>query len=97
MDGKSIRIVAKAKPIDPALYENYLSNVTVKTSTVQGVPFTIVDGSDFSYVKFRDVVLREAVEKYYQIPSILPVLDCPYARKYGFEKECRLGDLGLFQ
>jgi hypothetical protein len=57
---------------------------------VKGVPFTIVDGANFNYSKFRDVVLREAVEKYYQIPSVLPVLDCPFARKYGFEAQCGL-------
>jgi hypothetical protein len=96
MDGKPIRIVAKAKPIDPALYSDYLSDVKVGSAVVQGVPFTIVDGTNFNYAKFRDVVLREAVQKYYQIPSALPVLDCPFARKYGFEEECRLGDLGIF-
>lgn len=96
MDGKPIRIVAKAKPIDPALYSAYLSDVAVRSVVVQGVPFTVVDGTDFNYAKFRDVVIREAVEKYYQIPSALPVLDCPFARKYGFEEECRLGDLGIF-
>lgn len=90
MDGKSIRIVAKAKPIDPGLYSAYLSNTRVSNVVVQGVPFTIVDGSDFNYQRFRDVVLREAVDKYYQIPTILPVLDCPFARKYGFEAECRI-------
>lgn len=94
MDGKPIRIVAKAKPIDPALYSAYLSNVSVRTQVIAGVPFTIVDGQNFDYSKFRDVVLREAVQRYYQIPSALPVLDCPFARKYGFESECRLGDLG---
>jgi len=96
MDGKPIRIVAKAKPIDPALYSDYLSDVKVRSAVVQGVPFTIVDGTNFNYAKFRNVVLREAVQKYYQIPSALPVLDCPFARKYGFEEECRLGDLGVF-
>lgn len=96
MAGKPIRIVAKAKPIEPALYSAYLSNTTVRSVVVQGVPFTIVDGTNFNYGKFRDVVLREAVEKYYQIPSALPVLDCPFARKYGFEEECRPGDLGIF-
>ncbi|MCR2746313.1 ArnT family glycosyltransferase [Limnobacter parvus] len=97
MNGKPIRIVAKAKPIDAALYSDYLSDVRVQTRDIQGVPFTIVDGTNFNYEQFRNVVLREAVEKYYQIPSVLPVLDCPFARKYGFEEECRVGDLGLFK
>lgn len=90
IDGKPIRIVAKAKPIDPALYSAYLDDVVVRTAVVKGVPFTIVDGMNFNYTRFRDVVLREAVEKYYQIPSFLPVLDCPFARKYGFEAQCGL-------
>jgi hypothetical protein len=90
MNGKPIRIVAKAKPIDPAVYQDYLSNISVQTQVIEGVPFTIVDGRNFNYQRFRDVVLREAVNKYYQIPRFLPVLDCPFARKYGFEEECRL-------
>jgi hypothetical protein len=90
MDGKSIRIVAKAKPVDPVLYLDYLSNPRVSQVIVKGVPFTVVDGSNFNYQRFRDVVLREAVDKYYQIPKALPVLDCPFARKYGFETECRI-------
>jgi hypothetical protein len=95
MAGKPIRIVAKAKPIDPALYSDYLTDVRVQTRDIRGVPFTIVDGNHFNYEKFRNTVLREAVEKYYQIPALLPVLDCPFARKYGFEEECRVGDLGI--
>lgn len=89
-DGKFIRIVNKAKPIDPSVYQDYFEHVTVRTQMVQGVPFTIVDGEHFNYAKFRDVVLREAVDKYYRIPKALPVLDCPFGRKYGFEKECGL-------
>jgi hypothetical protein len=92
MNGKPIRIVAKAKPIESNLYSDYLSNVVVRNIVVQGVPFTIVDGENFNYAKFRNVVLREAVNKYYKIPSILPILNCPFGRKYGFEKECGLSE-----
>lgn len=97
MQGKPIRIVAKAKPIDPALYRNYLSNVRVSEQVVQGIPFTVVDGDQFDYSRFRDEVLRQAVSQYYQIPRLLPVLDCPFGRKYGFEAECRIGHWGLFE
>ena len=92
LDGKSIRIVNKAKPIDPSVYQGYFDSVRVSSITVHGIPFAIVDGERFNYAKFRDVVLREAVTKYYQIPKALPVLDCPFARKYGFEAACGVSD-----
>lgn len=95
MDGKPIRIVAKAKPIDPASYAPYFKSTKVSTRVVDGVSFTVVDGERFNYPRFREVVLREAVEKYYRIPKGLPVLDCPFGRKYGFEAECRIGDWGV--
>ncbi len=53
MDGKPIRIVAKAKPIDPALYQDYLSNVSVTTQTIEVCLFTIVDGSNFNYQRVQ--------------------------------------------
>lgn len=93
-DGQFVRIVSKAKPIDPSVYQDYFERVTVRTLMVQGIPFTVVDGEHFKYAKFRDVVLREAVERYYQIPSMLPVLDCPFARKYGFERACGVASHG---
>lgn len=97
MDGKPIRIVARDRELDTTLYADYLSNIRVRNMTVAGVPFQVVDGDSFNYPLFRTQVLGKAVEQYYQIPSVLPVLGCPYATKYGFETECRLGDWGLFE
>ncbi|HEY1058103.1 MAG TPA: glycosyltransferase family 39 protein [Limnobacter sp.] len=97
MAGKDIRIVAKDKPIDPTSYQPYFESSSVKTETIEGIPFTVVDGHRFNYEKFRDVVLREAVTKYYKIPNGLPVFDCPFGRKYGFEAECRIGDMGVLK
>lgn len=97
MAGKAIRIVSKGEPIDPAVYQNYLSHVRVSEKTIAEVPFYIVDGDDFNYEAFRNVVLREAAEKYYKIPKPLPVFACPFGERYGFEKECRVGDMGVLK
>lgn len=90
MAGKPIRVVSKQKPFDMDKYEPYLSHIVVTQRTVGGVPFYVLDGQEFNYPKFREQALKEAVDKYYRIPAILPVLDCPFARKYGFEEACRL-------
>lgn len=89
MAGKPIRIVSKAKPVDPLVYQAYLSNVRVSQRTVRGVPFYIVDGSNFNYQSFRKGPLQDAYDKYYRIPTVLPVWACPFAEKYGFEMHCK--------
>lgn len=93
-DGRSVRVVSKAKPLEMGRYTPYLSNIRVQRRVIEGVPFYILDGDQFNYSSFRAVVLKEAVDKYYQIPTFLPVLDCPFARKYGFEQACRLKTVG---
>lgn len=90
MAAKPIRVVSKEKPFDMEKYTPYLTDIVVTQKTVGGVPFYVLDGKDFNYSLFRDVVLKEAAHKYYQIPAVLPVLDCPFARKYGFEDLCRI-------
>jgi hypothetical protein len=93
MAGKPIRVVSKEKPFEMEKYTPYLSDIAVTQKTVGGVPFYVLDGRNFNYELFRDVVLKEAAQRYYKIPSILPVLDCPFARKYEFEDLCRIAPL----
>lgn len=94
--GKTIRIASKAKPLKVEDYARFFDAVRLYQLEVADIPYWVVEGLHFKYEEFRDVYLREAVEKYYRIPPVLPVLDCPFGRKYGFEKECRIGDLGIF-
>ena len=96
-EGKTIRIVSKAKPLKKEDYARFFDTVVLMRAQASGVPFWVVEGRSFKYQEFRDVYLREAVDRYYQIPDFLPVLDCPFGRKYGFEKECRIGHWGVFQ
>lgn len=94
-DGKAIRIAGKV-PLKAEDFAKFFDEVTLREIKVADIPFWIVDGVNFKYSEFRNVHLRNAVESFYQIPKVLPVLDCPFGRKYGFEAECRLGDLGVF-
>ncbi|MDX1667928.1 MAG: hypothetical protein R3194_00790, partial [Limnobacter sp.] len=96
-EGKTIRVVSRSKPIDPQKYAPFFESVQLLEIEAAGVPFWVVEGTKFNYSRFRDIHLRKAIELYYQIPEFLPVLDCPFGRKYGFEDECRIGDLGLFK
>lgn len=96
-DGKTIRIASKAKPLSKDDYSEFFDSVLLLKAQVAGIPFWVIEGKGFKYEVFRSVHLREAVERYYQIPDFLPVLDCPFGRKYGFEQACRIGDMGAFK
>ncbi|NJM32635.1 MAG: hypothetical protein HC848_06990 [Limnobacter sp.] len=82
--------MSKHNPIKAQDYAAFFDSVKLRVQTIEGVRFFIVDGYHFNYQVFRDKAIREAVQKYYRIPEFLPVLDCPYGRKYGFEQECRV-------
>lgn len=96
-DQKTIFIVSKIKPINISDYAHLFESYEMFFLEVRGVPLWVFRGDGFNYEKFRQMYLQEAVERYYQIPEFLPVLGCPFAEKYGFEKACRLGDLGFLK
>ncbi len=96
-DQQTVWIVSKIKPIDVSSHAQFFSTYQVFFRTIHGVPFWIFQGEHFNYAQFRQVHLQTAVNRYYQIPHGLPILGCPFAEKYGFQEQCRVGDLGIFE
>lgn len=81
--GRPVRIFDR-KPIEAAPLAPYFDRVTVRTFTVEGVTYWFADGENFNYPAYRDGVLRRIAERYYRIPSYLPVLACPFLTRYDF-------------
>lgn len=79
--GKPIRIFDR-KRIDPQDFAPYFSSVTVGTIMAGGVRYWYADGKDFNYPVYRERVLKTVADKYYRIPSFLPVAGCPFLERY---------------
>ncbi|WP_076593086.1 ArnT family glycosyltransferase [Herminiimonas arsenitoxidans] len=79
--GKTIRMFDR-RAINPADLAPYFSSVTVHTMQEDGVTFWYADGKDFNYEVYRERILTTVADKYYRIPSFLPVYGCGFLERY---------------
>jgi hypothetical protein len=68
----------------PALDEviPYFRQVRTEEVVVEGEKFYLVLADGFRFSAYRDTVLREVSQRYYQRPPQLPGAACPYLAKY---------------
>lgn len=82
--GKPIRVFdrreIKAEELAP-----WFDSVSVGFFEVDGVRFWYADGSNFNYEAFRAQVLQQIADKYYQIPSWLPLHGCGFLERYDLQ------------
>lgn len=83
--GKPIRIFDR-KQIDPTELAPFFSSVTVSSFEIDGEKFWYADGKDFNYDVYRERILKTIAERYYRIPSILPVHGCPFLERYDLQR-----------
>lgn len=86
--GRNILILLKSVP-DMREYIPYFKHVDYQSFEVRGAKFNLVLGYDFNYDKYREGVLRQIKNRYYQIPDYLPHAPCYFCDKY-FPGECSL-------
>jgi len=79
--GKTIRIFDRSR-IEPAELAPYFSSVTVHSFEVDGVTFWYADGVNFNYPVYRERILKTIADRYYRIPSFLPMTGCPFLDRY---------------
>ncbi len=79
--GKPIRIFDR-RPIDAKEFAPYFSSVTIGTIEVKGGKYWYADGKDFNYAAYRERILKKVADKYYRIPSFLPVYGCEFLERY---------------
>ena len=83
--GKPIRIFDR-KQIDPADFAPYFISVTVSSFEIDGEKYWYADGKDFNYDVYRERILKTIAERYYRIPSILPIYGCPFLERYDLQR-----------
>lgn len=85
--GKTIRIISGAPP-DLDAYKPYFSQVSPLTVMQDGVPFYVVEGVGFNYPAYRQGVLGDIFNRWYNIPQWLPMTGCPFCERYCGQVRC---------
>jgi 4-amino-4-deoxy-L-arabinose transferase-like glycosyltransferase len=79
--GKNILVLRKNPP-NPADYTPYFAKVEFRQFDLYGASFYLVLGQAFDYAAYRERVLRPLRDRYYRIPSYLPLGRCYFCERY---------------
>jgi len=79
--GKTIRIFDR-RSINAKELAPYFSSLTVHEFKIDGISFWYADGKDFNYELYRERILKTIAQRYYRIPSVLPVYGCQFLERY---------------
>jgi 4-amino-4-deoxy-L-arabinose transferase-like glycosyltransferase len=85
--GKTIRILLSDAP-DMADFRPYFDSVQALSYDQNGVTFHAVEGRNFNYEAYRKGVLGTIFDRYYDIPSWLPMTGCPFCVRYCGQVRC---------
>lgn len=81
-------LVLRKNPPNPADYAPYFAQVEFRQFELHGVTFYLVLGQAFDYPSYREQVLRPLRERYYRIPSYLPLGHCYFCERYFPDEPC---------
>lgn len=84
-DGRDL-FIFRREPPDLERYRPYFREVEALEASARGVAHYGVLGRGFDYAAYREGVLTEVLERWYRIPSWLPVGGCYFFERYGFER-----------
>ena len=85
--GRTIRIIRTELPrLDD--YRAYFDTVKLLPYRQSGLLFYAVEGSGFKYATYRDAVLADISNRYYRIPSWLPLKACPFCERLCGQARC---------
>jgi len=79
--GKNILVLRKNPP-NPDDYAPYFVKVEYRQFELHGATFYLVLGQAFDYPGYRERVLRPLRDRYYRIPSYLPLGHCYFCERY---------------
>jgi hypothetical protein len=87
--GKTIRVlVSDSDPPPLDGYRPYFDSVRHLSFAQNGITFHAVEGRNFNYEAYRQGVLREIFDRYYNIPAWLPMTGCPFCVRYCGQVRC---------
>lgn len=80
LEGKTIRVMATREP-SVEDYRPYFDQVRLLRYEQDGAAFWAVEGVNFHFDVYRDVVMAEVNRRYYRFPSWLPVKGCAFCQR----------------
>jgi hypothetical protein len=83
LEGKNIRI-ASTRPIDAAAWQGFFTHLTVQERMIDGARFWVADGEGFRFDTYRTQVLSKIADRFYKVPSWLPLYGCRFLEMYDF-------------
>jgi 4-amino-4-deoxy-L-arabinose transferase-like glycosyltransferase len=83
-EGRDLLILRRDAP-ELERYRPYFRDVEAQEVPARGTRHYAVLGRGFDYAAYRAGVLKEVRERWYRIPSWLPVGGCYFFERYGFE------------
>ncbi|WP_309682626.1 glycosyltransferase family 39 protein [Polaromonas sp.] len=86
-NGKTIRVLT-FEPPQLQEFAPYFESVRVLSFSQNGVPFYAVEGTGFKYPAYREGVLGTIFQRFYNIPSVLPMTGCPFCERYCGQVRC---------
>jgi 4-amino-4-deoxy-L-arabinose transferase-like glycosyltransferase len=87
LDGRTIRVMATRMP-SLEEYRPYFDSVHLLTYRQDGIDFYAVEGVNFHYDRYRELVMGEVNRRYYAFPAWLPVWHCSFCRRYCGADRC---------
>jgi hypothetical protein len=85
--GKTIRVLLSDPPV-LADFTPYFDSVQPYSVVLNGITFHYVEGRNFNYEAYRKGVLGEIFQRYYAIPTWLPMTGCPFCVRYCGQVQC---------
>ena len=80
-DGRDIIVVRRDPPPEQD-YRPYFKSVEFRSIEVAGTTLHLVLGRGFDYAAYREGVLKSVRDRWYRIPTFLPIGQCYYCDKY---------------
>ena len=75
-------LVLRKNPPNPADYAPFFAKVEYRQFELYGATYHLVLGQAFDYPRYREQVLRPLRDRYYRIPSYLPLRHCYFCERY---------------
>jgi hypothetical protein len=85
--GRNILVLRKNPP-NPADYTPYFAKVEFRQFELYGATYYLALGEAFDYPRYRQDVLRPLRDRYFRIPSYLPMGHCFFCERYFPDEPC---------
>lgn len=84
VDGENV-VIFKRTASNLDKLGRYFKSSERKTFEVRGATFELLIGDEFNYALYREEILKKVNKEFYKTPSWLPVGQCEFKNKYGFD------------